>query len=103
MYVCVCVLGEGLIIAPQAIHWYVHDKPNHHETMCIFSDKIHLPWIYNIRRTKSQNLNDSRIVLQLSLPNPFKLGVKSNMEMWLGQRCRRGSNYIWVISKFISN
>ena len=26
--------------------------------------------IYNIRRTKPQQLNDSRLVLQLSLPNP---------------------------------
>ena len=30
----------------------------------------------NIRRTKSQNLNDSRLVLQLSLPNLLKSGVK---------------------------
>ena len=30
----------------------------------------------NIRRTKSQNLNDSRLVLHLSLPNLFKPGVK---------------------------
>ena len=32
--------------------------------------------ICNIRRTKSQNLNDSRLVLQLSLPNLLKPGVK---------------------------
>ena len=30
----------------------------------------------NIRRTKSQNLNDSRLVLHLSLPNLLKPGVK---------------------------
>ena len=30
----------------------------------------------NIRRTKSQNLNDSRLVLHLSLPNLLKQGVK---------------------------
>ena len=30
---------------------------------------------FNIRCTKSQNLNISRLVLQLSLPNPFKPGV----------------------------
>ena len=28
--------------------------------------------IYNIRRTKSQNLNDSRLILHLSLPNLSK-------------------------------
>ena len=32
--------------------------------------------ISNIRRTKSQNLNDSRLVLHLSLSNLLKPGVK---------------------------
>ena len=36
---------------------------------------------FNIRCTKSQNLNVSRLVLQLSLPNPLKPGVKSRMKM----------------------
>ena len=35
----------------------------------------------NISRTKSQNLNVSRLVLQLSLPNPLKPGIKSRMKM----------------------
>ena len=35
----------------------------------------------NIRRTQSPNLNVSRLVLQLSLPNPMKPGVKSRMKM----------------------
>ena len=34
-----------------------------------------------IRRTISHHLNDSRLVLQLSLPNPLKPGVKSIMKM----------------------
>ena len=33
--------------------------------------------IYNIRRIKSQTLNVSHFVLQLSLPNPLNPGVKS--------------------------
>ena len=37
--------------------------------------------ISNIRRTKCQNLNDSRFVLQLSVPNPLKPSVKSIMKM----------------------
>ena len=37
--------------------------------------------IPNIRLTKSQNLNVSRIVLQLSLRNLLKQGVKSRMMM----------------------
>ena len=36
--------------------------------------------------TKSQHLNVSHLVLQLSLPNPLKPGVKSRMKMELGQR-----------------
>ena len=37
--------------------------------------------ISNISRTKSQNLNVSRLVLQLSLRNRLKPGVKSRMKM----------------------
>ena len=37
--------------------------------------------ISNIRRTKSQNLNDSHLVLKSSLPNPLKPGVKSITQM----------------------
>ena len=35
----------------------------------------------NIRRTKSQHLNDSRLILQMSLPNLLKPGVKLRMKM----------------------
>ena len=37
--------------------------------------------ISNIRRTKSQNFNDSHLVLKSPLPNPLKPGVKSRMKM----------------------
>ena len=37
--------------------------------------------VSNIRRTKCHNLNDSRLVLQLSVPNPLKPSVKSIMKM----------------------
>ena len=36
---------------------------------------------YNIRPNKSQNLNGSRLILQLSLLNPLKPGVKSTIKM----------------------
>ena len=55
--------------------------------------------ISNIRRTKSQTLNVSRLVLQLALYWRQVLG-----QIW---RCswssadRRCSNYIWVITNFI--
>ena len=42
---------------------------------------LHYRKISNIRRTKSTNLNASRLVLQLSLPSPMKPGVKSRMKM----------------------
>ena len=42
--------------------------------------------VSNIRRTKLPNLTASRLVLQLSLPNPMKPGVKSRMKMQLEQR-----------------
>ena len=35
----------------------------------------------NISHTKSENLDISRLVLQLVLPNPLKSGVKSRMKM----------------------
>ena len=37
--------------------------------------------IFNISRTKSQKLNDSSLVLLLSLPNQLKPGVKSRMKI----------------------
>ena len=37
--------------------------------------------VSNIRRTKYQNFNDSRLILQLSVPNPLKPSVKSIMKM----------------------
>ena len=51
-------------------------------------DKVQVIYrkISNIRRTKSPNLNASRLVLQFSLPNPMKPGVKSRMKMQLEQR-----------------
>ena len=35
----------------------------------------------NVKRTKSKNIKDSRLVLQLTLLNPLKQGVKSRMKM----------------------
>ena len=37
--------------------------------------------IFNIRHTKLPNLNVSRLVMRLSLPNPMKPVVKSRMKM----------------------
>ena len=52
----------------------------------------------NIKRIKFQNLNVSRLVLQLSLPYPLEPGFKSRMN----SACRCCSNYIWVINNFVA-
>ena len=55
----------------------------------------------NIRCTKSQNLNVSCLVMQLSLCNLLKPGVKSRC-CWNSAN-RQCSNYIWVqIAKYMS-
>ena len=56
----------------------------------------------DIWSTKSQILKDSHLVLQLSLPNPLKPDVTSEMKMELEQRKTALLNYIWVINKFIT-
>ena len=53
---------------------------------CLSALFVYYRKISNIRRTKSLNLNVSRLVLQLSLPNPMKPGVKSRMKMELEHR-----------------
>ena len=40
----------------------------------------------SIKRTKSQNLNVSRLALQLHLSHPLKHGVKSRIKMQSEQR-----------------
>ena len=52
----------------------------------MFDAKYRYSQIFNIRRTKSQNLNVSPLVLQLSLYNILKSGVKLKMKMQLKQR-----------------
>ena len=55
-----------------------HSNGNNEEIVITADDKsdIYYRKLSNIRRTKSQNLNDSRLVLHLSLPNLLKPGVK---------------------------
>ena len=55
-----------------------------------------------ISRTKSPNLDVSCLVLQLSLPNPLKPGVKLRTKMSLEQRRQRCYNYIWVINNHVA-
>ena len=55
-------------------------QPQYDNLMALYHiDKY--PKICNIRRTKSQNFNVSRLVLQLYMPDHLKPRVKSRMKM----------------------
>ena len=54
--------------------------------------------ISNIRRTKSQHLNDSHLVLQFSLLNPL---LTREWRCSWSSADRRCSNYIWVVNDYI--
>ena len=57
-------------------YWINHEYHLITSSVCTTYRKIS-----NIRRTKSQNLNDFHFVLKSSLPNLLKPGVKSRMKM----------------------
>ena len=59
--------------------------------------------ISNIRRTKSQTLNASRLGLQLSLRNILKPSVKWEWRCSWSSTDRRCSNYIWVINNYVAH
>ena len=46
---------------------------------CAWTEDLEYCQSSNIWHTKSQNLTVSHLILQLSLPNPLKPGVKSKM------------------------
>ena len=62
--------------------FFSEPSPNH-VIMCLSSTYRKLSYI---SRIKSQNLNDSGLVLQLTLPNPLKPDVTSRMKIQLEQR-----------------
>ena len=51
------------------------------QVLVFHKDENNYRKISNISSTKSQNLTDSCLVLQLSSHNPLKPGVKSRMKM----------------------
>ena len=74
-------------------HYHVVNHATPRFLRGLFSDTVYglvttphiIKWIYrkisDIRRATSPNLNTSRLVLQLSLSNPMKPGVKLRMKM----------------------
>ena len=74
-----------------SIRWHLHAEwymKRQSYTMVMSDCWLHFKYrqLSNIRRAKSENLNVSRLVLQLSLSSPLKLGVKSRIKMQLEQR-----------------
>ena len=99
---------EGFVCVP-----LTHSKLGYREDIFVTpfiitkSSSVNLSYyrkISNIRRTNSQNLYDSRLVLRLSLPNSLKPGVKLRMKMYISWSStdRRCFSYIWVINNFIA-
>ena len=95
-----------------------NNEANVHRSICIrylslFYPTIRCQWWWlktgmkyhktsSISHTKSQNLNVSCILLQSSLLNPLKPGVKLRWRCSWSSTDRRCSNYIWVINNFIA-
>ena len=72
-------LAKALVpISRRVIIWTIDDQI-HWSVICITNPQYRK--VSNIRGTKCQNLNDSRLVLQLSVPNPLKPSVESIMKM----------------------
>ena len=63
------------------LHWWVNLSPWENPPFCGHHISNEYRQISNIRHTKSQNLNISRLVLHLSLPNLLKPCVKLRMKM----------------------
>ena len=74
-------------------------KPEHNVQH--FTDDIYRK-ISNIRRTKSQNLNDSHLVLKSSLPNLWSQVLSQEWRCSWSSADKRWSNYIWVIDSLIA-
>ena len=78
-------VDEPVIWDAIVLMWgYCHDR----YYACCWRASLHLSYRQTIdtRRTKSQHVNVSCLVLQLTLPNPLKPVVKSRMKMQLEQR-----------------
>ena len=81
-----CTFGANLVISAQICDELSRGQGEIGQRNSNAESLSMLRKISNIRRTKFQNLNDSHFVLQSSVPNPLRPGVKSRMKMWLEQR-----------------
>ena len=83
---CICYgnywpqADKQLTGSPDGDLWYQTDHINRTEALLWSCNQIYRK-VSNIRRAKCQNLNESRLVLQFSVPNPPKPSVKSIMKM----------------------
>ena len=88
--VCINFPSMLLILVAVARHIFSMTSPSHHsfirnaakETWSkMYQTRYYVPQTSNMKRTESKHLNDSRLVLQLPLPDPLKSGVKSIMNL----------------------
>ena len=78
-----------IVLCNRAVPDILANKSDYHPIVCCASTDLtrhatnpqHYRKTSSISRTKSHNLNVSNLVLQLSLFNPLKPGVKSRMKM----------------------
>ena len=96
----IILLTHICVPQPQWVNWLLAFKL----TNDIILSQCPMRYIYrqfsNIRRTKYQNLNVSRLVLQLSLRNLLKPDVSGEWRCSWSSADRRCCNYIWVINNF---
>ena len=83
-YCCVVDFSTKASNVESVSMWWQHHVPSNNRSNICMED-LHGGSIYrkssSIKRTQTQNLNFSRLVLQLSLPNPLKSCAKSRMKM----------------------
>ena len=97
----VSLLTHICVTRPQGVKLYVKSIPS----ILLMINSAHIQSQFqtsNIRCTKSQHLNVSRLVFQLSWPNPSKQRFKREWRCSWGSNDRRCSNYIWVINNVIA-
>ena len=105
------IFATGAMVGRTIMHSWGHTAPLRTQTdggphHCMLAHPTLVPSatnmvnFYNIRQTKSQDLNVSRLILQRSLPNPLKPSREWRCS-W-SSTDRLCSNYIWVINNFIA-
>ena len=87
-----CKITDGMVYA-----WWITAR------LSLFRYSRNYRQTSYIRRVKSQTLNVSGLVLQLSLPNPLKPVLRRELRCSWSSADRRCSSYIWVFNNIIAD